>query len=137
MPPEPAPDAAPPLLRASVVLIGDELLDGWVEDRNAGWLAGRLAVLGIPLDRIQVVPDEFAAIAEALGAELARARPRVVVTSGGIGSTPDDLTMDAVARHLGREVVTHPDITARIDAVVTSGQRSAIWSKQRFRTDSG
>lgn len=117
-PPDTHADRA--LLRVSVVLIGDELLDGYVADRNAHWLAGRLAVLGIPLDRIQVVPDEHGAIAEALGLELARSRPRLVVTSGGIGSTPDDLTMEAVALHLGRRVVAHPEVTRRIDAVISA-----------------
>ena len=110
--------ASPPPLRVSVVLVGDELLDGWVADRNAHWLAGRLSTLGIPLDRIQVVPDSHDAIAEALSLELGRRRPRVVVTSGGIGTTPDDVTMAAVARHLGRELVAHPEIAGRIDDVI-------------------
>lgn len=118
----PPADVVP--LRASVVLIGDELLDGWVADRNAHWLAGRLSVLGIPLDRIVVVPDDMAAIDEALGAELARPRPRVVVTSGGIGSTPDDLTMRAVAAHLGEPLVENPQIAARIEQVLASAAGS-------------
>lgn len=105
-------------LRVSVVLVGDELLDGWVADRNAHWLAGRLAAAGIPLDRIHVVPDDHDAIGEALALELGRQRPRVVVTSGGIGSTPDDVTMSAVARHLDRALVEHPEIAERIDTVV-------------------
>lgn len=106
-------------LRVSIILIGDELLDGWVADSNAHWAAGRLAVLGIPLDWIHTVPDTHAAIHEALSLELARPRPRVVCTSGGIGSTPDDVTMVAVARSLGVDVVLHPLIGARIDEVVT------------------
>jgi molybdenum cofactor synthesis domain-containing protein len=109
--------AGPPL-RASIVLIGDELLDGWVADANAHWLAARLAQAGIPLDRIHTVPDDHEAIDEALTAELGRSRPRVVVTSGGIGSTPDDLTMAAVARHLGQRLLAHPEISARIDRLV-------------------
>ena len=121
-----APDAVasfPPALRVSVLLVGDELLDGWVADRNGHWLAGRLSTWGIPLDRIQVVPDDHDAIDEALSLELARTRPRVVITSGGIGTTPDDLTMAAVARHLGRQLVAHPEIAERIDDVI---RRSAV-----------
>lgn len=115
--------SGPPRLRVSIILVGDELLDGWVVDRNASWLAPRLAALEIPLDRIQVVPDGYAAISEALGAELARPRPRVVITSGGIGTTPDDLTNAAVARHLGRDLSAHPEISARIDRVI---ERTAV-----------
>lgn len=112
------PYASRPRLRVSIILIGDELLDGWVADSNAHWLATRLAELGIPLDRISTVPDEPGAISEALGLELARGRPRVVVTSGGIGSTPDDVTMAAIAEHMGQALVPHPEIAARIDSVI-------------------
>lgn len=108
----------PPALRASVLVIGDELLGGFVQDTNSGWLAQRLQVLGIPLDRIVTVPDQAEAVDEALQAELARTRPRVIVTSGGIGPTPDDLTLEAVARSLRRELVTQPTIDARITAAL-------------------
>jgi len=108
------PEPSAPRLRASVVVIGDEILGGFVQDTNSGWIAQRLAALGIPLDRVVTVPDTFEAVAEALEAELARVRPRVVVTSGGIGSTPDDITLEAVARHLGDELVVEPAIDARI-----------------------
>lgn len=97
-------------LRVSVVVIGDEILGGFVQDTNSGWLAQRLQALGIPLDRVVTVPDETAAIGEALGHELARGRPRVVLTSGGIGSTPDDLTLEAVAAHLGLPLEVQPVI---------------------------
>ncbi|MDQ3973274.1 MAG: molybdopterin-binding protein, partial [Actinomycetota bacterium] len=109
---------------ASVLVIGDEILDGFVQDTNSGWLAGRLQALGIPLDRIVTVPDDGGAIGEALGSELSRSRPRVVLTSGGIGSTPDDLTFAAVARHLGVGLVVQADIEARIAGAVewTSSQ---------------
>lgn len=101
-------------VRASVVVIGDEILDGHTRDTNSGWLAARLTELGVPLDRIVTVPDDLAAISEALHGELARSRPRLVMTSGGIGSTPDDLTMSAVAAHLGLRVVAHPVLDERV-----------------------
>ncbi len=105
-------------LRASLVVIGDEILDGYVRDTNSGWLAGRLHALGIPLDRVSVVPDTTEAIVEALTAELPRDRPRVVFTSGGIGTTPDDRTMLAVARFLGVDLVTDPDIGRMVDGII-------------------
>lgn len=99
---------------ASIVVIGDEILGGFVQDTNSHWLAQRLQALGVPLDRVQTVPDTMAAIDEALAMELARSRPRLVMTSGGIGSTPDDLTMEGVAATLGRGTSVQPDIDARI-----------------------
>ena len=106
------------LLRASIVVIGDELLGGFVRDSNSHFLARRLQANGVPLDRVHVVPDEFEAIDEALQAELARSRPRLVLTTGGIGSTPDDITFEAVARSLGRRVVTEPDIAERLEGAL-------------------
>jgi nicotinamide-nucleotide amidase len=105
-------------LRASIVVIGDEILDGFVRDANAGWLAGRLHSLGIPLDRISIVPDEPDAIAEALAAELGRARPRVVFTSGGVGTTPDDRTMASIADHLEVDLVEDPALRAMVDRII-------------------
>jgi molybdenum cofactor synthesis domain-containing protein len=101
-------------LHASIVVIGDEILGGFVRDTNSGWLAGRLHRLGVPLDRIITVPDDGTAIDEALQTELARSRPRVLLTSGGIGSTPDDLTVESVASSLGVGLRVEPDIDARI-----------------------
>jgi molybdenum cofactor synthesis domain-containing protein len=121
---------------ASIIVIGDEILGGFVQDTNSHWLAARLQALGIPLDRVQTVPDTLAAIDEALRAELARARPRLIMTSGGIGSTPDDLTMEGVAATLGRGMVVDADIDRRISralewtaaqgAVVTEGHERAM-----------
>lgn len=105
-------------LRASIVVVGDEILGGFVGDTNSGWLAQRLRVHGVPLDRIVTVPDTVPDVEEALRTELARARPRLVVTSGGIGSTPDDLTLAAVATTLGRGLHLHPVIDAAIDDAV-------------------
>ena len=104
---------------ASVVVIGDEILGGYVADENSPWLADRLRQHGVPLSRVHVVPDEFDAIDEALAAELARGGPRVVLTTGGIGSTPDDITYEAVAASLGRELVEDPVISGRIDHALT------------------
>ena len=105
-------------LRASIIVIGDEILDGFVRDANAGWLAGRLHTLGVPLDRISVVPDEWDAIDEALTAELGRTRPRVVFTSGGVGTTPDDRTMASIADHLAVDLVEDPALRAMVDRII-------------------
>lgn len=103
---------------ASIVVIGDEILGGFVQDTNSHWLAGRLQALGIPLDRVQTVPDTLEAIDEGLRLELTRARPRLIMTSGGIGSTPDDLTMAGVARTLGLDLEVNDDIDRRISGAL-------------------
>lgn len=115
-------------LHASIVVIGDEILGGFVRDTNSGWLAGRLHTLGVPLDRIVTVPDNASAIGEALQAELARSRPRVLLTSGGIGSTPDDLTVESVATSLGVGLRVDPEIDGRITRALewTTAQGAAV-----------
>jgi len=106
------------VLEASMIVVGDEILGGYVTDENSPLLARVLRDHGIALSCVHVVADDLAAIDEALSLELSRARPRVVVTSGGVGSTPDDLTFEAVAASLGRELVTDPTIGAKVDGAL-------------------
>lgn len=102
------------MLHASIIVIGNEILEGYVRDTNSGWLASRLHEHGVPPDRVVVVPDDDDAIGGVLEAELDRERPRLVLTCGGLGSTPDDRTYEAVARSLGRELVEEPELEARV-----------------------
>lgn len=112
------------MLAASMLVIGDEILGGFVQDTNSGWLAQRLQRHGIPLSWIHTLPDDVAAIDAALRTELGRGGPRLVVTSGGVGSTPDDLTYEAVAESLGRDLVEHPVMVERID-------RALAWTREQ------
>lgn len=107
-----------------MVVIGDEILGGYVTDTNSPWVADRLREHGVPLTRVHVVPDDASAIDEALQLELARSRPRLVMTCGGIGSTPDDLTYEAVAASLARPLVEEPTIIERLDGVLA-------WSREQ------
>jgi molybdenum cofactor synthesis domain-containing protein len=120
------------VLEASIVVIGDEILGGYVVDTNSPWLARRLGEHGVPLNRVQVVPDEPGAIDEALQAELARSRPRLVFTSGGIGSTPDDLTYEAVAASLDRELVLDPTLARRIDGALAWTREQGVEVNDAF-----
>jgi molybdenum cofactor synthesis domain-containing protein len=120
------------VLEASVVVIGDEILGGYVTDANSPWLADRLRANGVPLSRVHVVPDEFEAIDEALQAELARSRPRVVFTTGGIGSTPDDITYEAIAASLDRGLVEDPVIAERIDQALHWTQAQGVDVDEAF-----
>jgi molybdenum cofactor synthesis domain-containing protein len=92
--------------RAAAVLIGDELLSGKVRDENLHALATTLRSLGIELCRVSIVGDDVAAIAREV-AELSRSHD-VVFTSGGVGPTHDDVTMQAVARAFGVTTTLDP-----------------------------
>lgn len=110
------------MLEASMIVVGDEILGGYVTDVNSPLLARVLREHGVTLRRVHVVGDDEAEIDEALSLELARPRPRLVLTSGGIGSTPDDLTYEAVAASLGRDLVTDPTIGAKVDGALAWSQ---------------
>jgi PncC family amidohydrolase len=84
---------------ASIVSVGDELLVGQTVDTNSAWLSERLTSLGIPVERRWTVGDSPERIADALAAALDSSQ--VVVFSGGLGTTPDDRTSDAVRGALG------------------------------------
>ena len=84
-----------------ILAVGDELLLGATVDTNASWIAQRLAREGIRVARKTTVGDDDGAIGDALSAALRRTR--VVLCTGGLGPTRDDLTRDAVARVYGRE----------------------------------
>lgn len=98
------------------MIIGNEILSGKVEEKNAAFFAERFRALGIRLSEIAVVEDRVDAIAEAVG-RLA-ARHDVVCTSGGIGPTHDDVTIEAVARCFGVAVVESEELVAAMTGLL-------------------
>ena len=92
---------------AALVVIGDEILSGRTHDRNIAQVASWLQVQGIRLMEVRVVPDVEERIAEAVNA--LRTAHDYLFTTGGIGPTHDDITVDAVAKALGLPVVVHPE----------------------------
>ncbi len=100
---------------AAALVIGNEILSGKVADANVSELAKLLRALGIRLERVVMLPDEIELIAAEVR-ELS-ARFDVVFTSGGVGPTHDDVTIDAVARAFGLEVVADPKLTALMHGV--------------------
>ena len=93
---------------AAVVTVGDELLSGETTDGNGAWLGKRLASLGAPVSRRWVVGDDAEAIQAALSAALAVAD--LIIVTGGLGPTHDDLTRPAVADFLGLDLRSDPQI---------------------------
>jgi molybdenum cofactor synthesis domain-containing protein len=100
---------------AALIVIGDEILSGRTQDSNTAYLAKWLNVQGIRLRAVRVVPDEMGAIADAVNA-LRPPHHDYLFTTGGIGPTHDDITVDAVAAALGVGVTQHPEAAAILRA---------------------
>jgi nicotinamide-nucleotide amidase len=108
--------------RAGILVTGTEVLDGRVRDRNGPWLAERLRELGVELAYVTIVGDRPRDMECAL--ELMAERGlELVLTSGGLGPTADDLTAEVVARFQGRELALDEALMQRIEAVVTPLRR--------------
>src|SRR6187549_3623676 len=98
---------------AALVVIGDEILSGRTQDKNIAQLASWLNVQGIRLAEVRVVPDVQEAIVEAVNQ--LRVRNDYLFTTGGIGPTHDDITVDAIAAALDLRVVHHPKAVAVLE----------------------
>jgi molybdenum cofactor synthesis domain-containing protein len=106
----------PQLIRtASALVVGNELLSGKVVDANVHALAGALRALGIRLTRVVMLPDDVATLAEEL--RTLSANFDVVFTSGGVGPTHDDVTVEAVARAFHVEVMLDPTLSDLLRSV--------------------
>src|SRR4051794_40041965 len=107
------------LLTAELLSIGTELTVGDTRDTNAGDLARSLTAAGLAVGRIQAVPDDLATVRDAFAA--AAARSDLVVSTGGLGPTPDDLTREAIAAVVGEEPVVDRELEAWL---------RALWSRR-------
>jgi nicotinamide-nucleotide amidase len=104
-------------VRAGIVVTGTELLAGRVSDRDGPWLSERLGELGVEVGQILTVGDRPADLEEALRF-LAAQGADLIVTSGGLGPTADDLTAEVVARFAGRELILDREMEGKIEAIV-------------------
>jgi nicotinamide-nucleotide amidase len=103
--------------RAGILITGTEVLTGIISDRNGPWLSERLLDLGVDSEMIEIVgdrPDDLLAALEAMAAR----GLGLIVTSGGLGPTADDLTAEVVARFSGREMVLDPALESRIEEIL-------------------
>jgi nicotinamide-nucleotide amidase len=101
-------DAIDVSVRAEIVGVGTELLLGQIANTNARWISERLATVGVDVLHHQAVGDNVPRIVDAFRVALERAD--IVLVTGGLGPTEDDLTRDAVAELLGLPMVRHPEI---------------------------
>jgi len=97
---------------AGIVIIGNEVLSGKTQDTNSYFLCTELRQLGVEVQKISTIPD----VIELIGREVAEFSKRfdLVFTTGGVGPTHDDVTIDGIAHGFGLKVVRHPDIERRM-----------------------
>ncbi len=118
---------------AGIVITGTEVLSGIIADANGPWLSERMRERGIVLSHTVIVGDREADLESALeflsGHDL-------VITSGGLGPTADDLTADVVAAYAGREMVDDPELEERIWAIVERLRRRMPFEEEAMRAGS-
>ncbi len=114
---------------AELLCVGTELLLGGITNTNARWLAEQLAALGVPHFRQEVVGDNRERLIAAVRA--AAGRCRLLISTGGLGPTPDDLTTEAIAAAFGARLTERPEVWADIEAKLALRGRSPSPSLRR------
>ena len=123
--------ASPRVWTAALVVIGDEILSGRTQDKNVAQVATWLNEQGVRLAEVRVVPDDSARISETVN-EL-RSRHDYLFTTGGIGPTHDDITVDAIAAAFGVAVVVHPDARKMLEDYYRSRPGGMVLTEARLR----
>src|SRR6266853_5885881 len=105
-------------MKAEIISIGSELTSGQGLDTNSQWLSRRLAEVGIPVGWHTTIADDLDANVEAF--RIATRRAKLVIATGGLGPTQDDLTREVLAKVAGVELVFHPESFERIQQMFAS-----------------
>jgi len=119
-------------VRAGIVVTGTEVLTGRIADRNGPWISERLAELGVDVAHILVVGDRQADLEAALRF-MAEEGMDLIVTSGGLGPTADDLTAEVVGRFVGREMVLDEEMEEKIAAILRGFARRFSFDEEAVR----
>jgi nicotinamide-nucleotide amidase len=126
----PRPGAAE--VRAGIVVTGTEVLTGRIADRNGPWISERLAELGVDVAHILIVGDRPHDLEAALGF-MAGEGMDLIVTSGGLGPTADDLTAEVVARFAGRKLVLDEETEEKIAEILRGFARRFNFDEEAVR----
>lgn len=110
-------------MNAHILNIGDEILIGQILNSNAQWLAAALAAEGIPITQMKTVADEAQAIEQAL--KEAEAQADILLITGGLGPTKDDITKNTMAKYFGMELAYHEPSFRNIETLFATLGRTA------------
>ncbi|MFN3528985.1 MAG: competence/damage-inducible protein A [Bacteroidia bacterium] len=108
-------------MQAEIITIGDEILIGQIVDTNSAWLGQQLSTIGVQVAQISSVSDQAPAIIQAL--ELAQGRAQLILITGGLGPTKDDITKHTLVDYFGSKLVTRVEVLKKLRA----------WFEQRGR----
>lgn len=120
------------VVRAGIVVTGTEVLTGRIADRNGPWVSERLAELGVEVAHIMVVADRPDDLESALRF-MADEGMDLIVTSGGLGPTADDLTAEVIARFAGVEMVLDDEMEGKIAAIIRGFARRFSFDEEAVR----
>lgn len=114
--------------RLGLIIIGDEILAGHTQDTNTHWLAKRLKAMGVALSRVETITDGLDDISQTVRRFLDDLNLDYVVTSGGLGPTHDDRTMEGIAHAIGKPLVLTPDNETWMAERVAEGHRRGYFA---------
>src|SRR5690606_9832729 len=114
---------------AEIITIGDEILIGQIVDTNSAWLARQLNAEGIHVQQISSVADTAAAITDALTG--ASGRADVILVTGGLGPTKDDVTKQTLAAYFGRGLRRDPEVLAHVTGIFQRSNRPILEINRR------
>lgn len=109
---------------AAIVITGNEILSGKVPEQNAQYLARELRALGVNLKRVAIIPDQIATIAEEIA--FCKNRFDFIFTSGGIGPTHDDVTIEGVALGLNKKLIESPTLSKMLIDIYSNRVNPAL-----------
>lgn len=119
-------------VRAGILVTGTEVLSGYVADRNGPWISERLAELGVEVAEITVVGDRREDLEGALR-HMRQEGLDLIVTSGGLGPTADDLTAEVVGQFAGRELVLDAEMEKKITQIIARYARRLRFDPEAVR----
>jgi len=119
------------IVRAEIITVGNELVSGDVQDKNGRFLIGRLRDIGVKTARLSAVGDEDRVICAALENALKTHEIQLILLTGGLGPTRDDITSRAVAKVTGKRLVFSDEVLAHIKATMESRGKEMHSSQEK------
>ncbi|MBK9193104.1 MAG: CinA family nicotinamide mononucleotide deamidase-related protein [Crocinitomicaceae bacterium] len=109
------------MTKASIITIGDEILVGQTIDTNSAWIAQQLYTTGISIQEIISISDKAELIKESLDRELAKSE--LVIITGGLGPTQDDITKSTLTEYFNQQLILYPNILEKVKRMFESAKK--------------